>query len=199
MQKQLQSRRNRVFSDQTEQGRCVIKKFSEEASFQTELQVYKALHGSTVPCARVLDQQPGILVLSCLPGENLVQWLEQQEQTGAVNWGIWEKLVSWLIGFWKQTGFVMADVNLRNFLYDGEEKVLYGLDFEQCAQGSIAVCAAALAAFICSYRPEHTPLKQKIAQFVLERFSELCDLELPQLQQETEKQAQLIFQRRNNQ
>lgn len=198
MQKQFHSRRNRVFLDQTEQGRCVIKKFSEEASFQTELQVYRALHGSTVPCARVLKQQPGILVLSCLPGENLVQWLEQQEQTGVADWDIWEKLVCWLIAFWRHTGFVMTDVNLRNFLYDGQTKTLYGLDFEQCAQGSIDVCAATLAAFICSYRPEQTPLKQQIARYVLERFSALCQLDMSALQQETKKQAQIISQRRNN-
>ena len=198
MGKQFQSRRNRVALCQREKTPCVTKDFSEEAAFWKELQVYKALENSPIPCARVLDQQSRTLVLSCLPGENLVDWLQQQEQTGAVNWDIWEKLVDWLVAFEKQTGLVMTDVNLRNFLYDAEKKVLYGLDFEQCDKGSMIVCAAALAAFICSYRPEQTPLKQQIAQFVLERFSDLCRLDISQLQQQTQNQAQIISQRRKS-
>lgn len=104
--------------------------------------------------------------------------LEEQENTGYVNWDIWKKLVEWLAVLQKQTGFGMTDVNLRNFLYDQESKILYGVDFEECVKTDIITPAASLAAFIRNYFPENTPLKQEISTFILNRFAYIYDLEI---------------------
>lgn len=192
------SRRNDVSLMQTDQGRFVVKTFSEEDSFQKELHIYRLLQDKDIPCAKVIKTSDKTLVLSELPGQNLVKCLEAQEQMGLPDWEIWEKLVTWLTEFYLQTGFVMTDVNLRNFLYDEKSKTLYGLDFEQCSCGSMAVSAASVAAFIRTYKPENTPLKQEISSYILALFARNCEIEVESLFLETARQETKILVRRKN-
>lgn len=194
----FQSRRNRVRPVQTDAGPVVVKTFCEEASFQKELKIYKALGDTCVACPKLLAAEDKTLVLSRLPGDTLVDCLQQQEQKGLPVWKIWEQLTDWLISFWKHTGFVMTDVNLRNFLYEEKTNTLYGLDFEQCEKGSMASCAAALAAFIRTYRPEHTPLKLEISQYILALFAEKLNTQVSELAALSAQQEERILQRRKN-
>lgn len=191
------SRRNRAELVRTDAGQVVIKTFSEEAAFQKERHIYNLLQETDLPCARLIAAENKTLVLSRLPGRNLVDCLEGQEQTGRPVWDIWEKLVEWLIAFQRQTGFLMTDVNLRNFLYDETTNVLYGVDFEECDVCDLAISAARLAAFIRTYKPENTLLKQEIAQYVLNLFARSCGLEVNALLRETERQETRILERRN--
>lgn len=192
------SRRNDVSLIQTDQGRIVIKTFSEEDAFEKELHIYSLLKGKDIPCAKVICAEGKTLALSELPGQNLVKCLEAQEQAGLPRWDVWEKLVAWLAEFHLQTGFVMTDVNLRNFLYDEESKILYGLDFEQCQTGSMTVPAASVAAFIRTYKPENTPLKQEISEYILKLFAHNCKMEVDSLFLETAEQELKILARRKN-
>lgn len=192
------SRRNSAGLMQTDAGRVVVKTFLEEESFQKELLLYRLLQDTALPCARVIEAANKTLVLSELPGQTLVECLEKQEETGRPDWEVWEKLAAWLSAFWKHTGFVMTDVNLRNFLYDEKTKTLYGLDFEECSPGSMLLPAARVAAFIRTYKPENTPLKQEISQHILKLFAGSCGLEVDLLFLESKRQEQIILQRRNN-
>lgn len=202
MEKQLmqsfQSRRNRVQLMQTEAGPVVIKRFREEASYRRELEIYKTLGNTSVACPKLLAAEEKQLVLSLLPGKTLVDCLQQQEETGKPAWEVWQQLTDWLISFWQHTGFIMTDVNLRNFLYDEKTAVLYGLDFEQSAQGTMALCAAALAAFVRTYRPENTPLKLEISQYILELFAKKLDTQVSELAALSAQQETHILQRRKN-
>lgn len=192
------SRRNSARLVQTDAGRFVVKTFSEKGSFQKELQIYRLLQGKDVPCAKVIRADNKTLVLSELPGQNLVECLQQQEQTGMPVWEVWEKLVAWLTAFQRHTGFVMTDVNLRNFLYDEKTKILCGLDFEECGVGSMVIPAARVAAFIRTYKPENTALKQEISQYVLNLFAQSCSLEFDVLFRESRRQEVKILERRKN-
>lgn len=192
------SRRNSASLVQTDAGRVVIKTFAEEASFQKELQIYRLLQNKDLPCAKVISADNKTLVLSELPGHSLVECLEQQERTGQPLWEAWEKLVAWLTAFQRHTGFTMTDVNLRNFLYDEKTKMLYGLDFEECDVCSMLIPAASVAAYIRTYRPENTPLKQEISQYVLKLFAKNCEMEVESLFLETARQEEKILTRRKN-
>ena len=194
---EYKSRRNRACLVQTEDGRFVVKEFREEAAFQKELQIYRLLNGQ-LPCAKVIREADQTLTLTRLPGDNLVECLQQQEQTGLPVWEIWEKLVAWLIAFSERTGYVMTDVNLRNFLYDGQTNTLYGLDFEECRSGDLGDCAAMLAAHIRLYDPENTVFKQKIAQYVLQLFARSCQLDADRLLQRSREQEAYLQNRRKN-
>ncbi len=192
------SRRNRVRLVQTDAGRLVVKTFSQEEAFQKELQIYKLLQGKNIPCAKVIRAENNTLVLSQLPGQTLVQCLEQQEQTGVPVWDVWEKLVAWLTSFAQHTGFLMTDVNLRNFVYDEKTKTLYGLDFEQCDVCAMTLSAATVAAFIRTYKPENTPLKQQISQYVLQLFAKNCNIPIDDLVLESARQEAKLLARRKN-
>ena len=192
------SRRNSARLVQTDGGRVVIKTFAEEEVFQKELQIYRLLQDKDLPCAKVIRAENNTLVLSELPGQNLVECLEQQERMGQPIWDVWEKLVEWLTAFTRHTGFVMTDVNLRNFLYDENTKILYGLDFEQCGPWDMMIPAARVGAYIRTYKPENTPIKQEISQYVLGLFAQSWGLEADTLLQESERQEMEILQRRKN-
>lgn len=192
------SRRNSAVLLQSDAGRFVVKTFAEEESFQKELQIYRLLEGKALPCATVIRTENRTLVLSELPGENLVECLERQEQTGLPVWDIWEKLVNWLILFQRYTGFTMTDVNLRNFLYDDQTATLYGLDFEECGVCSVLIPAASVAAFIRTYEPQNTTLKQEISQYVLKLFAQNCRMEEDRLFLESKRQEESIMERRKN-
>lgn len=196
--KKYKSRRNNVSLMQTDAGRFVIKTFSEEVSFQKELHIYSLLQDKDVPCAKVIRAENKTLMLSELPGQTLVDCLEEQEQRGVPVWDVWEKLVTWLAAFRPKTGLIMTDVNLRNFLYDEKSKILYGLDFEECSAGSMIIPAARVAAFIRTYAPESTPLKREISEYVLQLFAQNCEMEVDSLILETARQETEILARRKN-
>lgn len=192
------SRRNRARLIQTDTGRFVVKTFSDNGSFQKEAHIYRLLQGKDVPCAKVVSAQGNTLVLSELPGQNLVDCLEQQEQLGLPIWDVWDKLVAWLSAFQQMTGLVMTDVNLRNFLYDEATNTLYGLDFEECEVCSMLIPAARVAAYIRTYKPEHTQLKQEISQHILNLFARTCGLDAELLFRESGRQETKLLDRRNH-
>lgn len=193
---QYKSRRNSACLVQTAGGRFVKKTFSEEGAFQKELEIYSLLQDKNIPCAQVLRAEAQTLTLTHLPGQTLVDCLQQQEQTGRLQWAVWEKLVAWLTAFSRQTGFVMTDVNLRNFLYDEKTQTLYGLDFEECQVGTMLIPAARVAAYIRTYKPENTLLKQELSQYVLGLFASSCGLEADALIQESGRQEAMLLQSR---
>lgn len=191
-----QSRRNRAELFQTLDGQFVRKTFCDEASFQKELQIYRLLQDTDLPCAQVLRTEENALVLTRLPGQTLVDCLEQQEQSGVMDREVWRKLVSWLADFHQHTGFVMTDVNLRNFLYDSQTQTLYGLDFEECDTGSKYLCAARVLAFLRTYRPQNTPLKLDISKYLRQLFVQQWGLDSDLLFGEYLRQEAVLRKRR---
>lgn len=190
------SRRNDTQLVQSDAGVYVSKHFLTKEGFLRELQIYNRLRGSEVPCAEVVLALDTQLLLTKLPGSNLVDCLDRQERSQYPQWIIWEKLVNWLVMFRAVTGCIMADVNLRNFMYDERTQTLYGLDFEECVEGSLFVSAAKVAAFIRTYAPENTPLKQEISKYVLHLFSQTCGFDMDLLFRESKRQETILLERR---
>lgn len=195
MEVHYKSKRNQVRQIPAEPG-LVYKVFAEKEACLREKTIYEKLFGSALPHASVVRSGEDSLVMTCLPGKDLVEVLEKQEESGSMDWSVWQKLVEWVIGFCEITGFVMADANLRNFIYDENVQILYGVDFEDCAEGDIRQTAAQIAAYILHYAPENTDTKKEIAQYVLHRFSQHLDLDMEDLISETEKQEIALLERR---
>lgn len=179
-------------------GIMVRKTHQQEDAFLCEYTVYQKLHGKQLPCAEILSTDGLAIYMTHLPGKNLVSVLEDQEATGAWNPAVWEQMVDWLVRFRNITGVTMTDVNLRNFLYDENTQTVYGLDFEDCRDENLLFSAGRLAAYIRTYTPEYTHIKQEIAHFVLQRFSNHLDIELHVLLQEAERQEALLLMRRKS-
>lgn len=185
---QYQSRRNCACLLETDMGVIVQKQYHQESAYRRELLVYEELQTSALPHAKLLWSEDLTICLAQLPGKTLLEVLESQEAFGHVEETVWQKLAVWMVEFSRATGFVMTDVNLRNFLWDEENSCVYGLDFEECAEGNPSSMAALLAAYIRTYAPENTPVKRQISDCVLETFSRECHVELQTLILETEKQ-----------
>lgn len=193
---QYKSRRNCAQLVQTDDGIFVRKCYQEREAYLRELLIYRRLQDSSLPRAEVIQAGDLTILTTHLPGTDLVNILDSQERSGIIDWIVWEKLVKWLADFYYLTGFVMTDVNLRNFLYDEDTQTVYGVDFEECMEGGLFSAVSRLAAYIRTYAPENTPLKQAIAQYVLRRFSGHLNIELQVLLLETEKQEALLLMRR---
>lgn len=193
---QYQSRRNCACLLETDIGVIIQKQYHQESAYRRELLVYEKLRTSDLPHARILQSGDMTICLANLPGKTLLEVLESQEAFGHVEKTVWQKLADWMVEFSRVTGFVMTDVNLRNFLWEEESETVYGLDFEECAEGELITSAARLAAYIRTYTPEQTPVKQKIAKIVLEEFSRRLGADLQMLFLETEKQEACLKLRR---
>lgn len=190
------SRRNHASLIETAAGPMVKKQHRREDTYLKELLVYRKLRGKDVPCAEVVLARSKTIWMTKLPGKTLVEVLEEQERAQSVEWSVWDRLVDWLISFSEQTRFVMSDANLRNFIYDEQTKILYGVDFEECAEGSLMHTAARLAAFIRVYAPENTWLKQEISRYILQRFSEYLHVEAKLLLRESKQEEEILLMRR---
>lgn len=190
------SRRNCVQKIETENGIRVQKRYPLKESCIHERMIYRLLHNTTLPHPEVAEVLADGMTLIPLPGITLVEELEEQERSGIISWHVWKKLTEWVIQFNEITGFVVTDPNLRNFIYDAENGMLYGLDFEECAEGNMVEMIGRLAAFVLLYDPTYTPTKQAIADYILREVADRLDVELEPLFQETKKQEAILQIRR---
>lgn len=192
--KSYKSRRNQAQLVQTPSGVAVRKIFAQKESFLRELAVYRRLESTSLPSARIITAFQQTLLLTPLPGMTMLEVLESQEQ-GSMDVRPWNSLVRWLLDFSEATGLIMADPNLRNFLWDG--KILTGVDFEECIPGEPARMAARLAAYIRTYNPENTPVKKEISAQVLRRFSGDLGMDPQDLFRLSKQEELLLLQRRS--
>lgn len=190
------SRRNQALLIQTRWGTAVQKIFSNEEDFLHELTIYRRLAGSDIPSASVISACHRTLTLTKLPGLTMLEVLEQQEQSQQCNMAVWDQLVDWLVRFESVTGCVMMDMNLRNFIYDPNKYILYGIDFEECAPGNLLDVAATLAAFVRLYAPENTPVKKQVSNHLLSLFSQHLSVDMVVLFQLSKQKEILLLQRR---
>lgn len=196
--RQYESRRNRAQLIKTSEGIFVQKEYHQVEAYLREKSIYERLRYCDLPCAKLIRDEKQKLLITLLPGRNLVDILSEQEATGRICWSVWDKLADWLSEFYRLTGLVMQDVNLRNFLYDDQTGTLYGLDFEECGKGDPLSMAALLAAYIQTYAPENTPLKQEISDYVLQSFSRQLGIPFQALTLETQKQEAFLHRRRKS-
>lgn len=180
----------------TEEGFVVRKKFRQRTDFLREQNIYQMLSGTDLPHAEIVDIGDQVIRMLPIPGKNMVEILEIQENTGRIDWRVWDGLVEWLLAFADLTGCVMMDVNLRNFLYDEVEQRIYGLDFEECMEGDILTVPPKLAAYIRNYVPEQTWIKKKIADHILRLFSGRLSADLQEMHVQTAVQEILLQERR---
>ena len=154
------SRRNRVCLMAGCDGPFVEKTFASADGAAREAAIYRALEGSGVRAASLLDQEGARLRLSFVEGEDYLALLERQEREG-MSPEPWVALLEWIAAFHRATGLVQRDMNLRNFLW--RAGVAVGLDFEDCGPGNVIAMPAQLAAFVLLYDPPHTGTKERVA------------------------------------
>ena len=163
------SKRNQVYPS-IRDGECVVEKhFCDLADWEHERKVFEILKGK-ISIPRVMQCEPGMLITSYLPYPSFLAVLEEQERNG-FSAEPWIALSDWLRKCSCVAGILPSDVNLRNFLWDAENQVVYGLDLESYTAIPLCVCGASLTVMLMSYDPEDTLVKAAAAEVLTSQLS----------------------------
>jgi len=188
----------RLISVDTEDGQqtLVAKTFSDIDMLKKESEISKTLTLAGLRTPQFMSADGDTIFYEYINSDNLCDILFEAEKKG--DSGLYKAFrltIDWLIVFFYTTGFIMNDVNLRNFLYDGRQ--ITGVDFEESAAGIPERDFGKLLAFTLTYEPEFTHVKKSLVQETIayikgkESFNtELVDIYL-------NKELRAIRQRRN--
>ena len=163
------SKRNQVYPVLRRGRAAVEKRFVQLDDWRREYALYTELYGR-LPIPRVMDCQPGVLILEYRQELTLLDELERQEQLG-FDPVPWRSLAAWLRQCHALCGRLPEEGNLRNFLWNPSGSQVIGLDLE-CYYGAhpLERCGARIMAAILSYTPEHTDLKRQVAGALSEQL-----------------------------
>jgi len=156
----FKSKRNAVSRD----GNTVVKICGSAEAAETEAEILKRLLAAGVSVPAVLDVSGKALKTAYIAGETVPDFLERMEsnpdkaelETAAA------ALADWFCCFYRAVrteseSIIRGDVNGRNFIWNGGSFI--GVDFETYANGSMEQDAGRLSAFITSYNPSNTAVK----------------------------------------
>lgn len=194
--KSYKSRRNQATLHEIESMYLVRKEFKNENRLYREKSVYQKLEHSNLSVPKIIKEEDNVLWLSYLPGITLLEVLEEQERKNVIELEIWSSLAEWMIRFVKETGLIMGDVNLRNFIYDSKTHKVSGFDFEECKDGELLEMAADLIAFISLYDPMETDVKIEISTHLKNYFLYRNIDNQKKFEKLVEEKKELIKQRR---
>ncbi|MCL2654456.1 MAG: phosphotransferase [Coriobacteriia bacterium] len=161
------SKKNEVFLVRRAGELVVMKRFASPEAAEKERELLRQAAAAGLPVPRVLPEG----FLSYVEAPTLLDLLEDAEariarQTSTVADELpalrqaYEATFCWLRGWHRATGLIAADVNARNYLYDGT--VLTGLDLEDARPGKPEEDIGRALAFMLRYDPAESPLKQAL-------------------------------------
>ena len=160
------SKRNQVYPAIVDGLPVVEKYFTSLSDWETEKRNYQILSGNLrVPV--IHTSNPGLIVTEYLPFPTFLTVLETQEQYGFEK-EPWVALSTWLRQCFDLTGQLPGDANLRNFLWDAADQVVYGLDLENIVNCTLDKCGAAMIAHLLSYDPCNSAVKCAAAETIAE-------------------------------
>lgn len=155
-----------------------------------EVSILQQLYAGGVAVPRVKSRVPGGFIMYFCAGQPLVDYLETQEANGMGLASVQNSLrclVDWFANFYRELhrtqGLIMGDVNLRNFLYDGE--AVTAVDFEACTSGRIEQDMGQAAAFLLNYDPPGTTWKKHATRFLLQEAHRQLQIDLQHTKAET--------------
>lgn len=208
IEKNFTSKKNNVYLLKTKKTGgtneyLVYKKYSCPRRMQKEIEMLSLLKEEGLPVPRILTTGEDYIGLEYLQGtllldhycylENAQGSLSQSPDESSYIF-IYE-LLSWFKKFYQVTGkitgttIIMGDVNLRNFIL---KEVIYGIDFEESRESSIAEEIGSLCAFALTYDPAFTPWKTALVSEMQRIFAEELNLDMELLKKETSGQLSFL-------
>lgn len=195
----FESKKNKVRLLQfTEEGKNILiveKKFACRSQMEKELLILKLLKKSSLELPECYVQIKNILLYQYLEGKTLCEILEWSENnTDEEVTEMFYKVVEWLKQFHKETGFIMYDINLRNFLK--VNKKIVAIDFEDTRKMDLEVDFGRLLAFILTYNPSFTQWKLLLVGKLEEYMEKNMGIDISKVIKEKEKELFSIEKRR---
>jgi len=131
--------------------------------FENELRILRVSHehGLTVP--EVLASDQGVIVMSFIPGEPLVERLNRTFDPELI-----DELAEWYYKYHAVHDLIKGDPRLRNFIYDN--RLVFGLDFEESQPGHWILDIGGIAASLLDTAPIFDRRKRILAWRLLEKY-----------------------------
>lgn len=189
MQEAFISKRNKV----QRVGSVVEKTHQSALGAQFEADKLNKLYAQKINVPKLILHEENVLKMEYIEAPTIADLIDEWEKqpNPPVQDAAMEGLVKWLDGYCKASaGRGRGDINCRNFLFDG--KNVWGVDFEDEDEGSFAENIGQLCAFILTYDPAHTPLKNELVSIIIKHSG----LEPAQVDREKTKALELLSQRR---
>jgi len=173
----FRSKKNKVLL--SEDG--IIEKHMNSSKAATiEANKLELLFNAKVRVPKVISNENNILKLEYIRGTTITDYIEDMElntpDQKLLDY-LSNNIVSWLIDFYNavnhdKTGEIRGDVNFRNFIFDGTH--CWGVDFEELVFGTKEQDIGRMLAFILSYHPPNTYIKNLLVEKLQNRaISEL--------------------------
>ena len=147
----------------------IMKKYDSKNKYLrgVEYKNIKTLEDLSMPVPKIIYKTRDSLILEYIQGELLVDLVEKQFL------GDWiDEFALWMVELHKiknkSSSLLKMDVNLRNFIYDGDK--VYGLDFESLGYGDPRTDLANICFFILTDRPSFTREKHLIMRHFLKSY-----------------------------
>ena len=207
IEKKFKSKKNNVFLLNSGQlgvkyEYLVYKEFSCTNRMQKEIEMLSMLKDNGLPVPEILVIGKDYIALEYLEGDLLLDCYCDLERTDDLSiepipesaYHFIDALCSWFKNFYKVvrdiTGksIIMGDVNFRNFIF---KDIIYGIDFEECREGSIEEEIGSLCAFALTYDPSFTVWKTTMVSELQRIFTEELNLDKKLLKKEVDNQ--LLF------
>ena len=198
---ELISKRNKVYRLIEDEGKSILKIFSNKDDMEKELTMLQLLHTNGCKVPEVLKITSDSLYLEDLGDMTLLNWLEKSERISSEDiLHVITKLADWLTVFYDTISsrlglnYIMNDVNFRNFLIKDDE--IYGIDFEQSKEGEMVEDFGKLAAYALTYDPQMTDWKKKFVKLLIDQLSLKFNISTESIESEMEKELVRINLRR---
>lgn len=187
VEKKFTSRKNQVFlvkrAESESTGYLVYKRYSRPDRMRKEIEMLLLLSVSGVPVPQVWATGDDYIVEEYLDGTLLLDgfcWLEDVHGSETTSLAdstrrFVSRLCYWFKAFHNALPevngrrLIMGDVNFRNFIVVNEK--VYGIDLEECREGSIEEEVGSLCAFALTYNPSFTLWKMVTVGEVLRVFN----------------------------
>lgn len=212
----LESKKNEVYQVKENGKKFVVKIFSDEQKYKTELFILDTLTGMNLKILKRAklnfdEKMIGLgkenaLVYQWIEGKTLLECIEEVEclQLGGRKQEAWyidemlNCLSSWYEAMRHATGenWIVGDIHLRNFLYNQEEKTVYLIDYEECRKGRIEEDLGRLAAHMVTYDSNYPKEKAWQAEYLINKAVSSLGADFAFVEEEKDKSMTEINRRR---
>lgn len=164
----FKSRRNKVYL----RAGAVIKEYTDAQAIVREADTLRFLSKSGLAVPKVLQQSAHQLVLEYIEGSTYLELVEKMTSQKA------EALAEWLAEYNAITNSLRGDVNLRNFIWSGNECV--GIDFEEpMIKGDLEEDFGKIIAYAVTYNPAFSANKFLCGKLMLKAFLDVGGAKSP--------------------
>ena len=166
------SHRNEVYAVTLGDTPCIRKRYIQEGVSQTEYETLKKLYKAGVRVPEILAFDGDNIVLSFIDGvtyEAVLGAYEDGTMTEDEAFASARALASWLFGYYAALKRKRGDINLRNFIWNGEN--CFGVDFEEAPdKAPFEEDAGRMLTYTAAYRPICTQKKARFCRELVKAF-----------------------------